>query len=92
MQVHSAQTSKTYSLDCEQSLILFKVTGACSRRSDSSVTDPGEGPGRPGPALFLDQTEARRDENIFLGDRPPLSKGFFGDRPPPLSKGLDPAL
>ena len=29
----------------------------------------------PGPSLFLDQTEARRAENIFLG-RPP---------PPPLS-------
>ena len=72
VQVHSPQTSKTYSLDCEQSLILFKVTGACSRRSDSSVTDPGEGPGRPGPALFLDQTEAPRDENIFFGDRPLL--------------------
>ena len=77
MQVHSAQTNKTYSLDCEQSLIFFKVTGACSRRSDSSVADPGEGPGRPGPPLFLDQTEARGDENIFLGD---------------VSKGLDPAL
>ena len=28
------------------------------------------GPGGP-PPFFLDQTEARRAENIFLGDRPP---------------------
>ena len=28
------------------------------------------GPGGP-PSFFLDQTEARRAENIFLGDRPP---------------------
>ena len=26
------------------------------------VADPGEGPGGPGPPLFLDQTEARRAE------------------------------
>ena len=60
---------------------------------------PGEGPGTcPPPLLFLDQTEARRAEKIFLGDRPPtpLSKGL-DDRPPPpppppLSQGLDPAL
>ena len=31
--------------------------------------------------LFLDQTEARRTE-----------KNFFGDRVPPLSQGLNPAL
>ena len=43
-----------------------------------AMADPGEGPGGPAP-FFLDQTEARRAENIFLGDRPP----------PPLSKGLD---
>ena len=54
VQVHSAQTNKTYSLDYEQSLI-FNVTEACSRRSDSSVSDPGEGPGGPAPPpLFLD--------------------------------------
>ena len=45
------------------------------------MADPGEGPGGPAP-FFLDQTEARRAENIFLGDRPPpLSKGL--DDPPP---------
>ena len=32
----------------------------------------GRGPGGPGRPLFLDQTEARRAENIFLGDRSPL--------------------
>ena len=38
--------------------------------------------GRARTPLFLDQTEARRTEKIFLGDRPP----------PLLSKGLDPSL
>ena len=37
----------------------------------------GRSPGARRP-LFLDQTEARRAE-----------KPFFGDHPPPLSKGLD---
>ena len=37
----------------------------------------GRGPGSP---LFSDQTEARRADKIFFGDRPPLSQG------------LDPAL
>ena len=31
------------------------------------VANPGEGPA----ALFLDQTEARRDEKKFFGDPPP---------------------
>ena len=43
------------------------------------VANPGEGPA----ALFLDQTEARRDEKKFFGDPP---------TPPPLSRGLHPAL
>ena len=51
------------------------------------MTDPA-GPGSPTP-LFLDQSEARRDETFFFADRaPPLP-------PPPtplFSKGLDPAL
>ena len=35
------------------------------------MVDPGKGPGGyiPSP-LFLDQTEARRAEKKFLGDRP----------------------
>ena len=42
----------------------------------------GKGPGWPSPPpLFLDQTEARRAENIF-----------GGDRAPPLSQCLDSAL
>ena len=42
-----------------------------------AVADPGEGP--TSLPLFLDQTEARRAEKNFLGDRPPrpLSKGLF---------------
>ena len=43
------------------------------------------------PPFFLDQTEARRAEKSFFGDRfPPLSKGL-DDRAPPLSQGMDPA-
>ena len=34
-----------------------------------AVADPGEGP--TSLPLFLDQTEARRAEKNFLGDRPP---------------------
>ena len=44
------------------------------------VKNPGKGPA----PLFLDQTEARRAEKKFFGDRPPPT--------PPLSQGLDPAL
>ena len=49
------------------------------------MADPGKGPGgyRPSP-LFLDQTEARRAEKKFLGDRPPyLSKGLMTAPPLP---------
>jgi len=42
-----------------------------------------QGGARP-PLLFLDQTEARKVEKIFLETAPPpLSKGL-DDRPPPL--------
>ena len=41
----------------------------------------GRGPGPP--PLFSDQTEARRADKIFLGDRPPLSKGLVARPPPP---------
>ena len=42
------------------------------------MADPKEGPGGPGSPIILDQTETRRAEKIF-----------FGDRPPPQSKNLD---
>ena len=42
--------------------------------------------------LFLDQTEARRAEKSFFGDRAPLVSLGLDDRPPPLSEGLDPPL
>ena len=58
-------------------------------RTMVAVADPWEGPGDPGPPLFLDQTEARRAENNFF--EPPLSQGL-DDRPPSLSGGLDPPL
>ena len=35
----------------------------------------GRGPGGAHPPLFLDQTEARRAEKIFGGDRAPLISG-----------------
>ena len=44
----------------------------------------GRGPGDPGLPLFLDQTETRRAEKNFFGDRPPLSKGLDDLPPPPL--------
>ena len=43
----------------------------------------GRFPGGAGHPLFLDQTETRRAEKIFLGDRPPLSKGLDDLDPPP---------
>ena len=54
-----------------------------------SVADPGGGGGGGGgehfSSLLLDQTEARRAQKNFFGDR--------AHRPPtPLSQGLDPAL
>ena len=51
------------------------------------MVDPGKGPGGYSPSpVFLDQTEARRAEKIFLGYRPPyLSKGLDDRSPaPPL--------
>ena len=37
------------------------------------MADPGEGPGRPGPTLFFDQTEAQRAKKKFVWRPPPLS-------------------
>ena len=45
--------------------------GACSIPEFYSVADPKEGPGGPGLPIILDQTETRRAEKIFFGDRPP---------------------
>ena len=56
------------------------------------MADLGEGPGAP---LIFRPTEARRVEKKFLETGSPLSQGL-DDRlplpPPPLSRGLDPAL
>ena len=61
-----------------------------------AVADPGEGPwgAHPLPPLFLDETEARRVEKNFFGDRSfPLSQGLDDPLPPPpLTQGLNPAL
>ena len=68
-------------------IIIISVAGA--------VADAGGRPGRPGPPLFLDQTEARRFEKICW--RPPTPIIYVSEcphlpPPPPLSQGLDPAL
>ena len=49
----------------------------------SSVAGPGEGPRGPGPPLFLDQTEAQRDEKCVFKNRPPLISGSGWPPPPP---------
>ena len=57
------------------------------------MADPGEGPRGPGPPLFLDQTEAQRDEKCVFKNRPPPLSPGLDDRPPLLpSEGLDPQL
>ena len=51
--------------------------------------------GRGPPPLFLDQTEARRAETIFLSAHPPPPPPYLRvwmTGVPPLSQGLDPAL
>ena len=45
------------------------------------MADPGEGPATPPP--FLDQTEARRAEKIFLETSPPHLSQDLNDPPPP---------
>ena len=61
------------------------------------MADPGEGPGGPGPPVFLDQTDARRaEENFFFKppppSPPPLLCHGLDDRALALSEGLDPPL
>ena len=53
------------------------------------MVDSGEGPGGHLHLLVLDQSEARRAENFFFGDWPPLSKDLDDCPPPTLSQGLD---
>ena len=59
---------------------------------NTTVVDPGKGPGELAPPLFLDQTEAQgAGKNFFKTSPHPLSQGL-NDRPPLLSEGLDPPL
>ena len=69
------ELEKLYANDRSQ--LLVKQT--CLLRI--TVADPGGSP------LFLDQTEARRAEERFFGDRPPPRP-----HPPSFSQGMDPAL
>ena len=48
------------------------------------VADPGEGPS-PRPPLIVDQTEARRAEKIFFGDRAPAYLRVWMTPPPLIS-------
>ena len=62
---------------------VVKNTNSCIRLyllENTAVADPGKGPVSP---LHLDQTEARRPENFFCQDRPPLSQGLDDPPPPP---------
>ena len=69
-----------------ETYILWRIQGRGSGARGPGAWDSGaRGPGGPGAQaspLFLDQTEARKGENTFFGDRPPQ----------PLSEGLGPLL
>ena len=58
------------------------------REVPGAAADPGEGPGRPGPApLTLDQTEARRAEKKFFETgRPPYLRVWMTPTPTPISE------
>ena len=65
-------------LEDKSYLVYFvDVSSAGSRGGARGGTTP--------PHLFLVQTEARRAEKIFFGDRPPALSNGPDDRPPPLS-------
>ena len=75
-----------------ENYILWRIQGRGPGARSPGARSPGtwgsgaRGPGGPGAQvspLFLDQTEARKGENTFFGDRPP---------PQPLSEGLGPLL
>ena len=63
---------------------------------DLPVSSGGSrGGARGARPLFLDQTEARRDEKSFFKTAPPYLRVWMTGSPPPpppLSQGLDPAL
>ena len=46
----------------------------------------GKGPGDPGPPLFFDQNEVRRDKTNFFGDRPPPYLRLWMTAPSPYLK------
>ena len=58
-------SNETFLAKCLQSTTIYLIG-----QTGFTVTDIGEGPG-PGPSLFLDQTEARRAQKIFLETAPP---------------------
>lgn len=64
---------------------------ASSLFSRGRKADPGEGPGRPAPPLFVDQIEAWRAKKQFFGDRASPYLGGWMTAPPP-SSFLDPPL
>ena len=66
---------KMVSLVCNSHLLhlawLWYQTGFYVEH-ESTMADPGEGPGGPSSPLFLVQTEAQGAEKNFLGDQAPL--------------------
>ena len=64
------------------------VTKLLSWCPENAVADQGKGRATP---LILDQTEARRAERNFFGDRPPVISGSRWPGPP-LSESLDTPL
>ena len=71
----------------------FACANKLSKWHFVKLEDLGSGGGSRGgaPVLFLDQTEARRAENILWRPPPLLSQGLDHRAPPafPLSEGLD---
>lgn len=68
---------KMVSLVCNSHLLhlarLWYQTGFyVELEHESTMADPGEGPGGPSSPLFLVQTEAQGAEKNFLGDQAPL--------------------
>ena len=73
--------------------VAYKLHGEVRTESFLVVADPGEKPGGPTPPPLI----FRPSKNFFFGDRPlPLSKGLDDRHPPPphppLSQCLNPAL
>ena len=87
------QRKKKLSIDLIENVGHRNGIGNVSFRDEASLERIfTSGASRGGAPLFLDQTEARRVENVFLGDRPPPYFRVEMTAPPSLSECLDPPL